>query len=126
MINMTQTFTIKPGFTAEVSGFYRARGIQQLNVDEPMYVLNFGAQKQVLKGKGTLRLNLRDPFWMQRYKGKTEYDIVDSRIANKWDNRQVTASFTYRFGKTGQQNQPARRRNSAAQDEQNRVGQGGQ
>ena len=126
MINMTQTFTIKPGFTAEVSGFYRARGIQQLNVDEPMYVLNFGAQKQVLKGKGTLRLNLRDPFWMQRYKGKTEYDIVDSRIANKWDNRQVTASFTYRFGKTGQQNQPARRRNGAAQDEQNRVGQGGQ
>ncbi len=126
MINMTQTFTIKQGFTAEVSGFYRARGIQQLNVDEPMYVLSFGAQKQVLKGKGTLRLNLRDPFWMQRYQGKTQYDIVDSRIANKWDNRQVTASFTYRFGKTSQQNQPARRRNSAAQDEQNRVGQGGQ
>ena len=126
MINMTQTFTIKQGFTAEVSGFYRARGVQQLNVDEPMYVLSFGAQKQVLKGKGTLRFNLRDPFWMQRYEGKTQYDIVDSRIANKWDNRQVTASFTYRFGKTGQQNQPARRRNSAAQDEQNRVGQGGQ
>ncbi|MBK6826109.1 MAG: TonB-dependent receptor [Chitinophagaceae bacterium] len=126
MINMTQTFTIKQGFTAEVSGFYRARGIQQLNVDEPMYVLSFGAQKQVLKGKGTLRLNLRDPFWRQRYQGKTQYDIVDSRIANKWDNRQVTASFTYRFGKTSQQNQPARRRNSAAQDEQNRVGQGGQ
>lgn len=126
MINMTQTFTIKQGFTAEISGFYRAKGIQQLNVDEPMYVLSFGAQKQVLKGKGTLRLNLRDPFWMQRYSGKTQYDIVDSRVANKWDNRQVTASFTYRFGKTGPQNQAPRRRNSAAQDEQNRVGQGGQ
>ncbi|MBL7748108.1 MAG: TonB-dependent receptor [Chitinophagaceae bacterium] len=125
MINVTQTFTIKQGFTVEMSGFYRARGVNQLNIDEPMYVVNFGAQKQVLKGKGTVRLNLRDPFWIQRYKGKTEYDIVDSRVQNKWDNRQVTTTFTYRFGKNGQQNSP-RRRNSASQDEQNRVGQGGQ
>ncbi len=126
MINMTQTFTIKQGFTAEVTGFYRAKGVDQLNINEPMYVLSFGAQKQVLKGKGTVRLNLRDPFWLQRYKGRTQYDVVDSRVANRWDNRQVTASFTYRFGKNGQQNPPPRRRNSASQDEQNRVGQGGQ
>ena len=125
-VNLNQTFTIKQGFTAEVSGFYRARGVDQLNINEPMYVVSFGGQKQVLKGKGTLRLNLRDPFWIQRYKGKTQYDIVDSRIQNRWDNRQVTASFTYRFGKNGQQNPPPRRRNSASQDEQNRVGQGGQ
>lgn len=126
MINWTQTFTIKQGFTAEVSGFYRAKGVDQLSINDPMYLLNFGAQKQVLKGKGTLRLNLRDPFWMQRYSGKTQYDVVDSRVKNKWDNRQVTATFTYRFGKTSQQNPPPRRRNSASQDEQNRVGQGGQ
>lgn len=124
MINITQTFTIKQGFTLEMSGFYRAKGVNQLNIDEPMYVVNFGAQKQVMKGKGTVRLNLRDPFWIQRYKGRTEYDIVDSRVKNKWDNRQVTATFTYRFGKNGQPNN--RRRNSASQDEQNRVGQGGQ
>ncbi len=126
LINMTQTFTIKKGFTAEVTGFYRAKGVDQLNINEPMYVLSFGAQKQVLKGKGTVRLNLRDPFWLQRYKGKTQYDIVDSRVMSRWDNRQVTATFTYRFGKNGQQNPPPRRRNSASQDEQNRVGQGGQ
>jgi outer membrane receptor protein involved in Fe transport len=126
MINMTQTFTLKPGFTVEVTGFYRARGVDQLNINEPMYLLSFGGQKQVMKGKGTLRLNLRDPFWMQRYRGKTEYDIVDSKVRNRWDNRQVTLTFTYRFGKNGQQNQPPRRRNSASQDEQNRVGSGGQ
>jgi hypothetical protein len=80
----------------------------------------------VLKGKGTVRLNLRDPFWIQRYRGKTQYDIVDTRVQNRWDNRQVTVSFTYRFGKNGQQNPPPRRRNSASQEEQNRVGQGGQ
>ncbi len=124
MINMTQTFTIKQGFTAELSGFYRARSVDQLSINEPMYVISAGAQKTVLKGKGTLRFNLRDPLWLQRYKGKTQYNLVDSRVANRWDNRQITVSFTYRFGKNGQQNPPPRRRNSAAQEELNRVGQG--
>lgn len=124
MVNMTSTFTIKQGFTAEVSGFYRAKTVEQLSISEPMYVLNFGMQKQVLKGKGTVRLNFRDPFWLQRFKSHTQYDIVDTKMANRWDNRQVTTTFTYRFGKNGQPNQ--RRRNSASQDEQNRVGQGGQ
>lgn len=126
MVNMTQTFTLKQGFTLEMTGFYRARGVDQLTISEPMYMISFGGQKQVLKGKGTVRFNLRDPFWLQRFKGRTQYDIVDNRIQNRWDNRQVTATFTYRFGKNGQQNPPPRRRNSAAQDEQNRVGQGGQ
>lgn len=126
MVNVTQTFTLKKGLTLETNGFYRARGVNQLNIDEPMYVLNFGAQKTVLKGKGTLRLNLRDPFWIQRYRGKTQYDLIDTRVNNRWDNRQVTTSFTYRFGKNGQQGQQPRRRNSASQEEQNRVGQGGQ
>lgn len=124
MINMTQTFSLKKGLTLEMSGFYRAKGVQQLSVDAAMYVISFGAQKQVMQGRGTVRLNLRDPFWLQRYRSTTQYDLIDTRINNRWDNRQVTASFTWRFGKSQQQNQ--RRRASASQEEQNRVGQGGQ
>lgn len=124
MVNMTQTFTLPKGYVLEINGFYQAKNVNQLTVNSPMYMIGFGSQKQVLKGKGTVRLNFRDPFWLQRYEGKTRYDIVDTRIRNRWDNRQLTASFTYRFGKTGQQNPPPRRRNSAAQDEQNRIGQG--
>lgn len=123
MVNITQTFTLKKGLTLEMNGFYRAKGINQLNIDQPMYVLSFGAQKPVMKGKGTLRLNLRDPFHLQQYKGVTQYDLIDTRVHNKWDNRQVTVSFTYRFGKAQQQ---ARRRAAATQEEQNRVGQSGQ
>jgi hypothetical protein len=119
-LNINNSFTISKGLTGEIGGFYRARTVQQLNLDEPMYILNAAMQKQVLKGKATLRLNLRDPFWIMKYSGKTQYDIVDSKIRNKWDNRQVTASFTYRFGKTAQQQQ--QRRNQASQDEQSRVG----
>jgi hypothetical protein len=88
---------------------------------------NFGhgnGQKQVLKGKGTVRLNLRDPFAWQRFRGYTKLDGIDMTFDNRPDIRQLTATFTYRFGKTTQQNQP-RRRTSGSQEEQNRVGQGG-
>ena len=126
LVNMTQTFTIKQGFTAEITGFYRSKTLEQLSMSEPMYQISFGAQKTVMKGKGTIRLNLRDPFWLQKYEGSTKYDLVDTRVKNRWDNRQVTVGFTWRFGKSNQQTPPPRRRNNASQDEQNRVGQGGQ
>ena len=121
MTNMTNTFTIQKGFTLELSGFYRAKGIDQLNVNQPMYQMSIAGQKTVMKGKGTLRLNFRDPFAWQQYSGITKYSTIDVKIHNRFDARNITASFTYRFGKSTQQTQP-RRRNNATQDEQNRVG----
>ncbi|HEY6062156.1 MAG TPA: outer membrane beta-barrel family protein, partial [Chitinophagaceae bacterium] len=125
MANMTNTFTIKKGFTLELSGFYRAKGVDQLNINQPMYQMSLGAQKNIMKGKATVRLNIRDPFAWQQYRGITQYSKIDVKIHNRFDARSVTATFTYRFGKSSQQNQP-RRHNNATQDEQNRVGQGGQ
>lgn len=120
MVNVTNIFTFQKGWTGEVSGFYRARGLDQLGISEPMYFLNLGAQKQVLKGKGTLRMNLRDPFHWQRFKGSTRYSDIDVRVASTWDNRSLTLTFSYRFGKNTVAQ--ARKRNSSV-EEQNRVGQ---
>jgi hypothetical protein len=120
MINVTNTFTFKKGWSAELSGFYRAKGVEQLNISQPMYFLNLGAQKQVLKGKGTLRMNLRDPFHWQQFRGSTRYSDIDMRVQNRWDNRNITVTFSYRFGKNTVAQ--ARRRSSGANEEQNRVG----
>lgn len=120
MINVTNTFTFKKGWSAEVSGFYRAKGVEQLNISQPMYFLNLGAQKQVLKGKGTLRMNLRDPFHWQQFRGSTRYSDIDMRVYNRWDNRNITVTFSYRFGKNTVAQ--ARRRSTGANEEQNRVG----
>ena len=121
-MNLTNTFTIKKGFTAELSGFYRGKGVDQLTISEPMYQMSFGGQKNILKNKATVRLNIRDPFAWQQYRGLTEYGNIYAKIQNKFDSRSVTATFTYRFGKNNQQAPPPRRRTSATQDEQNRVG----
>ena len=85
--------------------------------------MNIGlAKNNLLKGKASLRLNARDPFGWMRFKGLTQYGNVDISIRNRFDSRQYGVNFTYRFGK--QQGQ-TRRRNSATEDEQRRVGAGG-
>jgi iron complex outermembrane recepter protein len=126
MVNITNNLNFGKGFSGEISGFYRHKGISNLTNMEPIYQVSFGVQKQVIKGKGTVRLNVRDPFAWQKFAGETKYGRIDGNFLARPDVRQVTATFTYRFGKTAQQNQQPRRRNSASQDEQNRVGQGGQ
>ncbi|HEV7782888.1 MAG TPA: outer membrane beta-barrel family protein, partial [Chitinophagaceae bacterium] len=124
MINITNNLNFGKGFSGEISGFYRHKGISNLTKMEPIYQISFGLQKQVLKGKGTVRLNIRDPFAWQQFSGETKYGRIDGEFLSRPDVRQATATFTYRFGKSTQQNQP-RRRNSASQDEQNRAGQQG-
>lgn len=124
MVNITNTFTLSKGMTAELSGFYRHKDVNQLSIVEPLYQMSIGAQKQIIKGKGTIRLNVRDPFAWQRFEGINKYNNIDMRFSNRPDVRQVSATFSYRFGKSTPQSQP-RRRASSSQDEQSRVGQAG-
>ncbi|MFI5185956.1 MAG: TonB-dependent receptor domain-containing protein [Chitinophagales bacterium] len=122
MVNVSNTFTLKKGFTLELSGFYRAKGIDQLNIAQPVYQMSIAGQKNIMKGKATVRLNVRDPFAWQKFQGITDYNGIYVKFRGQFDTRQLTATFTYRFGKNNQQLPPPRRRNSATQDEQNRVG----
>ncbi|MDP9229460.1 MAG: outer membrane beta-barrel family protein, partial [Bacteroidota bacterium] len=125
MVNITNNFNLGKGYSAELSGFYRHKTVVSLTKLEPVYQISLGAQKQVLKGKGTVRLNIRDPFAWQKFQGLNKYGLIDGDFLIRPDIRQVTATFTWRFGKNDQQAQ-SRRRNSSSQDEQNRVGGAGQ
>ena len=88
-----------------------------------MGMFSIGGGKQILKNKGNIRLNIRDPFYIMSFKGMTDLGKGVTYIHNYWDNRRVVLTFTYRFGKANGQQQ--RRRSSAAEDEQNRVNVGG-
>jgi outer membrane receptor protein involved in Fe transport len=123
--NISNNFTLGKGLTGEISGFYRHDILDQITYLESFYQMSLGLQQQVIKGKGTVRLNVRDPFQWQRFKGYTQFEGIDMTFHNRPDSRSVTATFTYRFGKSTPQNQP-RRRSTSSQEEQSRVGQGGQ
>ena len=126
MANMSQQFKFAKTWSAEINGFYRSTAQETgLFLIRPMGVVSFGFGKQLLKNKATLKLNVIDPFYIQRAKVDIQFGNIDAYVVNKWDNRRVGLTFTYRFSKGQAAQQPQRKRASSAQEEQNRVG-GGQ
>jgi iron complex outermembrane receptor protein len=117
--NMNNQFKFKKGWSAELSGFYRSKGIESQIVMNPMWRMDAGIQKRILKNKGTLKLSIRDIFNSQNFSGAVKYQDIDIRIKNTRDSRTGSLTFTYSFGKPLQNQQ--RRKTGSASDEQNRV-----
>jgi hypothetical protein len=122
-LNGTQQFKLSKTLTAEISGFYRTSGIEGVIMIKPMGMLSAGFSKQVMKNKGTLRLNVRDIFLSQKTRAKSNYGNVDASFQEARDSRVVNLGFTYRFSK-GKINNQRKRTTGSASDEQNRVGVG--
>jgi outer membrane receptor protein involved in Fe transport len=124
MGNTSQQFRFAKTWTAEVNGFYRTSALETgLFLIRPMGVVSFGFGKQILDKKGSLKLNIYDPFYIQKARVVINHDNIEAEVLNRWDNRRVGLNFTYRFSK-GQNAPQQRRRSSSAQEEQNRVGGG--
>lgn len=117
--NMNNQFNFKKGWDAELSGFYRGNSLEGVLVIRPMGGMNVGLNKQVIKGKGTIKMSISDVFYTQQFNGYSRYQNVDVTIHQVRDSRIFNVSFSYRFGK-GKPVQLQRRRGSAG-DEQNRV-----
>src|ERR1051325_6572357 len=63
LFNLSNQFKFDKGWSAELSGFYRTKGIEgQIQVD-PMGQLSSGVSKQMMKEKATVRFNVRDIFY---------------------------------------------------------------
>lgn len=118
MANMNNQFKLKKGWSAELSGFYRSKGIESQIVINPMWRLDAGVQKQIIKNKGSLKLSIRDIFNSQNFSGTVNFKDIDVYIKNQSDSRVVSLTFSYRFGKPVKQQQ---RKTGGASDEQSRV-----
>ncbi|WP_207496703.1 outer membrane beta-barrel family protein [Aridibaculum aurantiacum] len=112
-------FKLQKGWDAEINGWYNTRSAEGVSRSGSMGVFNLAASKSVLQNKGKITLNVRDPFYIQKYNGYTKFSTVDATINSQWDNRVTSLSFTYRFGKTFAQK---KRSTGSAMEEQNRIG----
>ncbi|HYE55642.1 MAG TPA: outer membrane beta-barrel family protein [Chitinophagaceae bacterium] len=119
MLNVNNQFKFKKGWSAEVSGWYRTKGVEGQILIKPMGMLAFGVSKQVLKGKGSVRLNVRDVLYTQMPKGEINFESTEARFKNSRDSRVANITFTYRFGKPINGN--SQRKKASAAEEQNRV-----
>jgi hypothetical protein len=120
MAQVQQQFKFKKGWAAEISGFYRSKGLEGVIYIKPIAQVNAGVSKQVLKNQGSIRLNVRDIFAGGVFKGYSKYGTVDANFKNVNDSRAVSLTFTYRFNK-GKLKATSSKRSSGASDEQNRV-----
>ncbi|QMW00394.1 outer membrane beta-barrel protein [Spirosoma foliorum] len=117
---MSNNFTMSKTLSAEISGWYNSASQYGFYRAQPMGGFSIGVQKKVLDGKGTLKLNANDPFWLNHFNGRALVQDIDFRVQSRWESRQFRLTFTYRFG--NQNVKGARQRNSATSAEQNRVG----
>ena len=124
MGNMTNMFKFNHGWSAELSGWYRTSGIEGQIYVQPMGQTSTAIAKQIMKEKGTLKLGLRDIFYTQQVKGTIDFQQTEATFHNSRDSRQLSLTFTYRFGHAikGAQNN---HHSGGADDESNRLKKGG-
>ena len=120
--NVSNQFKFNKGWAAEVSGFYTTPLIWGVFKIKGFGMMNVGVSKQVLKGKGSVRLNVRDVLLTNIANGSSRYSNIDAAFRQTRDSRVANISFTYRFskGKVGQ-----KRKTGGAGDESSRVKIGG-
>lgn len=124
LFNVNNQFKFKKGWGAELSGFYRTKGVEGQLLINPLGQVAAGISKQILKDKGSIRLNVRDIFYTQKVEGFINFQRTEAHFWNIRDSRVANLTFTYRFGKP-LKDAKNNRKTGGSSDEQNRVKIGG-
>ena len=119
LANVNNQFKFKNGWSAELSGWYRTKGVEGQIAIKSLGQMNAGVQKQVLKNKGTVKLNINDVLRTRNPRGEINFQNTEARFNQNADTRTVTLAFSYRFGKPIKGVQ--KRKTGGAGDEQGRV-----
>ncbi|MGY6561299.1 MAG: TonB-dependent receptor domain-containing protein [Luteibaculaceae bacterium] len=106
-------FDLAKGYKIQLTGFYLA----PVNTPQGRWVgyyhVDLGIRKDILKGKGTLVLNIMDVFDIREY--AIEFDDFNfrSRGQYKWESQWAMLNFTYRIGKSGNRPQQEKEQRSS-------------
>ena len=124
--NIFQQHSLKfaKDYTAELSGWYNSPSIWQGTFKmKAMWSVDAGIAKNIMKGKGNIKLSVSDIFNVMEFSGESNFAGQTINVSGGWESRQFKANFTYRFGSN--QVKAARQRKTGLEDESQRVG-GGQ
>jgi hypothetical protein len=119
-LNSINSFKLGNGFTAELTGNYKAKEVYAYMFLKPMWSVNIGAQKK-FKNNSTLKLSFNDIFLTSNPEAKNIYTSYIENFIVRRDTRVATLSYTYNFG-SGKSGQP--RKTGGADDLKQRVGNG--
>ena len=123
-INSNNTYSFAKKYNAELDFEYRAGEVYGYYYIKPIWQLTAGLQTNVLKKKGTIKLNYSDIFSTYVVRGSTSFRDYYESFHTRKELSVCTFSFTYRFGKSSVPS--ANKRISGAEDEKNRANTGNQ
>ncbi|MEO7767206.1 MAG: outer membrane beta-barrel family protein, partial [Ferruginibacter sp.] len=118
-IRVNNSFTFKKGWAAELNVIVNTGAQYGFMVLDPQWGLSAGAQKSILKSKGTIRFNITDIFWTNLPKAVITYNNYIEKWHAYRETRVANINFTYRFGNN--KVQAARRRTTASEEERQRA-----
>jgi len=116
---MNNRFIITPTLSAELSGMYMSGQKLQYTKLLPLGTLNFGLQKQLLKNKLFVSLNINDLLntWKMKMIMETSAQKYEMHLIQ--DNRWASLSIKYIFG--SDKVKEARNRKTGVEDEKQRI-----
>jgi outer membrane receptor protein involved in Fe transport len=84
--------------TAQLQANYRGPMVRPQGTIRPIYGVNIGVRRDILKGRGSLSLNVQDVFNTRRFIVETsDANFVQTRTFD-WETQIATLTFTYNFG----------------------------
>lgn len=96
---LNNQFSFGKGWSAELSGSYNGKMAAGQATLSPVWQVNCGIQKKVLKDKATVGLFARDIFHSYRYNMELAVPGQRAFTKERYDNTLVGISFSWRFSK---------------------------
>ncbi len=123
LLNVNNQFTLGHGWSGELSGWYRTKGVEGQLIIYSFGEANAAISKKIMGEKGSIKLGVRDFLYTMKPHGYINFQQTEATFRNFHDSRQVSVTFGYRFGKPIKA--PSRRTAGGAGEEQSRVKTGG-
>lgn len=112
-------FSLPNKIKIQASAYYSTPYRDGITRVRASYMVSAGAQKSLWNNKASIKINFNNIIGPSAYRARYLSDNLNIKWINQWEGKRVSLSFNYKFGNTNVK--ASRQRNSASQEEKNRV-----
>jgi hypothetical protein len=118
--NIMNIFTLPHNFKFEVTGFYQSPMVFSVFEMEQQYKMDLGLSTSLLNNQLRIKASFTDVFNTFQFKAKTQQPQLNNQVLAKWETQIFRINLSYVFG--NKEMKGSRKRNTASDDLQQRVG----
>ena len=119
-LSIIQQFNFLKTWSAEINTGYTSPQAYAQFTEAATWHIHAGIGKKILRNNGTIRLNVRDAAYTRIYRQNyNRLNGVTGFNSRRWDTRNITLFFSYRFSKGDKNTRPVR--DAGAKEENRRL-----